>query len=127
MKKSEPLEPPPRSGTVFGEGAGQPAEVQHRWTFLTNHTHVLVVLAQDPDVVLREVAVMVGITERAVQRIIVDLEDAGYLIREKVGRQNRYIIRRDRPLRHPLESNHTIGELLELIIPNNSPSVPFNG
>jgi hypothetical protein len=87
----------------------------HRWTFLTNHSHVLFLLSQNPELVLREVAARVGITERAVQRIIVDLEEGGYLEWEKVGRQNRYRIRAERPLRHPVEAHRTIGELIALI------------
>jgi predicted ArsR family transcriptional regulator len=84
------------------------------WTFLTNHAHVLVLLSQNPSVVLREVAVRVRITERAVQRIIADLETGGFIEREKFGRQNRYRIRANQPLRHPNQSHHTIGELLAL-------------
>ncbi|MFO0866764.1 MAG: winged helix-turn-helix domain-containing protein [Gemmataceae bacterium] len=86
-----------------------------RWTFLTNHSHVLIVLARNPTMVLREVASQVGITERAVQRIIADLEGEGILSREKVGRQNHYAISASRPLRHPVESHRTIGDLLEAI------------
>jgi hypothetical protein len=85
------------------------------WTFLTNHTHVLMLLWQNPSLVLREVALHVGITERAVQRIIADLEAGGFIDREKIGRQNRYRIRADHPLRHPIEAHRTIGELLALI------------
>lgn len=85
------------------------------WTFLTNHSHVLVLLSRNPSVVLREVAVKVGITERAVQRIIADLEAGGVIEREKVGRQNHYLIRADQPLRHAITSRQTIGELLALI------------
>jgi predicted transcriptional regulator len=85
------------------------------WTFLTNHGHVLVLLSRNPSLVLREVALQVGITERAVQRIIADLEASGFIEREKIGRQNHYRIRADRPLRHPNESHRTIGELLALI------------
>lgn len=92
-----------------------PTRDEHRWTFLTNHSHVLLVLASDPSLVLREVAHRVGITERAVQRIVADLEDEGFLERERVGRQNRYFVNVDRPLRHPLEAHHTIGELISLI------------
>jgi predicted transcriptional regulator len=86
-----------------------------RWTFLTNHSHVLILLAQHPALVLREVAVQVGITERAVQRIILDLEKAGFLVREKVGRQNHYRIRTNLALRHPIEAHRTIGDLVGLI------------
>jgi len=87
-----------------------------QWTFLTNHTHVLVALSQNPFLVLREVAVLVGITERAVQRIIADLETAGIIERLKVGRQNRYRIRTQKPLRHAVTCHRTIGELLTLLI-----------
>lgn len=86
-----------------------------RWTFLTNHAHVLAVLDSDPEIVLRQVAVRVGITERAVQRIIQDLEEGGFIKRERVGRQNRYRVRKGRPLRHPIEGHLTIGDLLNLI------------
>ncbi len=86
-----------------------------RWTFLTNHAHVLAVLDSNPEIVLRQVAVLVGITERAVQRIIQDLEEGGFVKRERVGRQNRYRVRKGRSLRHPIEAHRTIGDLLNLI------------
>ncbi|WP_372718640.1 helix-turn-helix transcriptional regulator [Novipirellula sp.] len=86
-----------------------------RWNFLTNHAHVLIVLYSHPDMVLREVALRVGITERGVQRIIQDLEDEGFLRREKVGRKNHYQVLTDESLRHPLEAHRTIGDLLKLI------------
>lgn len=86
-----------------------------RWTFLTNHSHVLVLLHNEPDIVLRQVAIEVGITERAVQRIIQDLESGGVLERERIGRRNRYKVLVDRPLRHAIESHRNIGDLLALI------------
>lgn len=86
-----------------------------KWTFLTNHAHVLILLAQDSSMVLREVAIRIGITERAVQRIIADLEEGGFIEREKVGRQNQYRISAKQPLRHPIESHRTIGDLLQMI------------
>jgi DNA-binding MarR family transcriptional regulator len=86
-----------------------------RWTFLTNHTHVLAVLHSDPQLVLRQVAVRVGITERAVQRIIQELEEGGFITREKVGRQNRYKVLSNQSLRHPIEAHRNIGDLLRLI------------
>lgn len=86
-----------------------------KWTFLTNHAHVLAVLHSDPEMVLREVAVEVGITERAVQKILHDLEEGGFVERERVGRQNRYKVRTQKPLRHPIEAHRKIGELLKLI------------
>jgi hypothetical protein len=84
------------------------------WTFLTNHSHVLIILSRNPSLVLRMVALQVRITERAVQRIIADLEAGGFIEREKIGRQNHYRIRVDQPLRHPIESDRTIGDLLAL-------------
>jgi len=87
----------------------------HHWTFLSNHSHVLILLAKNSSLVLREVAWQVGITERAVQRIIADLEAGGIIERLKVGRQNHYHIQMDKPLRHPVESHRTIGQLLALI------------
>lgn len=91
----------------------QPPPEAH-WTFLTNHTHVLVLLARNPLAVLREVALEVGITERAVQRIVADLERGGFIQKERVGRQNQYRIDPQRKLRHPIESHRAIGDLLEL-------------
>lgn len=86
-----------------------------RWTFLTNHAHVLTVLDSDPNLTLREVAVRVGITERAVQRIVLELEQSGFLEREKVGRQNQYKVLKHQPLRHPIEAHRSIGDLLTMI------------
>lgn len=86
-----------------------------RWTFLTNHSHVLVLLDADEPPVLREVALRIGITERAVQRIIQDLEEGGFIERERVGRRNRYRVMRDQQLRHSIESHRTIGDLLDLV------------
>lgn len=85
------------------------------WTFLTNHAHVLILLRAEPDLVLREVAIRVGITERAVQGIVQDLEEEGFVRRKKVGRKNRYDVLTDKALRHPIESHRTIGDLLKLI------------
>lgn len=82
------------------------------WTFFTNHGHVLVCLAGGPDLRTRDVAELVGITERSAQAIIGDLVDAGYVTRTKEGRRNRYEVHGDIPLRHPLEQDHTVGELL---------------
>jgi len=85
------------------------------WTFFTNHGHVLVCLAGDPDLRTRDVAEMVGITERSAQAIIGDLVEAGYVTRIKEGRRNRYVVHGDVALRHPLECDHTVGELLEAL------------
>ncbi|MEM1223443.1 MAG: winged helix-turn-helix domain-containing protein [Verrucomicrobiota bacterium] len=86
------------------------------WTFFSNHAHVMLCLVQNPEQPLREVAMAVGITERAVQRIVSDLEDAGYIQRERVGRQNHYIINQNIPMRHELEAHCTIGELLDTLV-----------
>ena len=95
---------------------GRMAEVQPvSWTFLTNHAHVLLCIRRDDEVRLRDVAAMVGITERAVQKIVSDLAEEGYLKVERVGRRNRYRVQGRRPLRHRLEHNHDIGELLEVL------------
>jgi DNA-binding MarR family transcriptional regulator len=85
------------------------------WTFLTNHAHVLVCLARDSELRQRDLAAQVGITEGAVQVILNDLEAGGYVTRERVGRRNRYTLVLDLPLRHPLESHHTVGEIIELL------------
>ncbi len=95
--------------------AGSTESTAARWTFLTNHSHVLILISRNPDAVLRQVAIRVGITERAVQRIIADLEEAGILEREKVGRQNHYRIIADKPLRHSVEAHRTIADLLSLM------------
>ena len=94
---------------------GVAATAGTQWTFLTNHSHVLILLARHPAIVLREVAAQVGITERAVQRIIADLEAGNFIEREKVGRQNRYRIMHTKSLRHPIESHRSIGDLLMLL------------
>jgi len=85
------------------------------WTFLTNHAHVLLCIARDPEVRMRDVATMVGVTERAVQRIVADLEEAGYLRRERTGRQNHYEVCDTLPLRHPLESDCEVSALIALV------------
>jgi DNA-binding MarR family transcriptional regulator len=86
------------------------------WTFLSNHGHVLVCLARSPDARLRDVAQAVGITERAVQKIVSDLEDAGVVDRARDGRRNRYRLHAERPLRHPIEAHRTVGALLAMVL-----------
>ena len=85
------------------------------WTFLTNHGHVLVCVAQNPDIRISTIADLVGIGERAAHRIVSDLVEGGYLLRKKEGRRNVYSVDYSRHLRHPLESEHTIGELFDAI------------
>jgi len=85
------------------------------WTFLSNHTHVLVCLAGSEEPTVRDIATQVGITERAVMRILSDLEAGGVLERERDGRRNRYRINAKIPLRHSLEQHCTIGDILALV------------
>lgn len=85
------------------------------WTFLSNHAHVLVCVAQEPEIRIRDIASRVGITERAASSIVADLEADGYLTRERVGRNNHYQLHPSLPLRHPLEQHRRIGDLLELL------------
>ena len=87
-----------------------------RWDFLTNHAHVLVCVARDPGIRLRDIAVAVGITERAAHRIVSELVDEGYVLRERQGRRNRYQVRSKLPLRHPLAGESEVGDLLEALI-----------
>ncbi len=84
------------------------------WTFLSNHAHVLIVLATDSDLRMREIAARVGITERAVQRIIGELTEAGYLETIREGRRNRYRIHPERTLRHPIEAHRKVVDLIRL-------------
>lgn len=87
------------------------------WTFLTNHSHVLLCLSRAPELRLRDVAVQVGITERAAQRIVRELSAAGYLEIVKEGRRNRYRVHGDLPLRHPVTQGVRIDDLLSLARP----------
>ena len=86
------------------------------WSFLTNHAHTLVCLARNPDQTLREVANSIGVTERAVQRIVSDLEQAGVLTRHRLGRRNRYEIHTDVPMVNPGEDQCEVGDLLKVML-----------
>lgn len=90
------------------------------WTFLTNHGHVMVCVATDPDSRISDIAARVGIGERAAQSILNDLVEGGYLTRERVGRRNRYEVNPELALRHPLEADHQVGELLAALTPARS-------
>ncbi|MEU6237497.1 helix-turn-helix domain-containing protein [Kitasatospora sp. NPDC047058] len=87
-----------------------------QWTFLTNHARVLVQIARDPGIRVRDIATRCLLTERAVQRIIVDLEQAGYLSHERHGRTNRYSIIEGKQLRHPADAGPTVSELLSILL-----------
>ncbi len=90
------------------------------WTFLSNHGHVFLTIAADPEVRLRDIAVRVGITERAVQLIVADLVAGGYIVREKVGRRNRYDIINGRKFRHPAEQFAPLDEFLAIFYDSKS-------
>jgi predicted ArsR family transcriptional regulator len=85
------------------------------WHFVTSHTQVLLCIQRNPNVRLRDVAETVGITERATQRIVTDLVEAGYVTRERVGRRNHYVLNRNIRMRHPSQFEHEIGELLDVL------------
>ena len=91
-----------------------------RWTFITNHGHVLLAIARDPRSTLREIADAVRITERAAFRIIDELATEGYITKRKVGRCNVYEIHANRPLRHPLEEHEHVGALIRLVTPSRA-------
>ena len=100
-----------KSAVADQKEAGPPS-----WTFLTNYAHVLLCLAREPEMLMRDVATAVGITERAVQRIVAELEADGYLVRTRDGRRNRYEIRPKMALRHPIEKHETVASLLALVL-----------
>jgi predicted transcriptional regulator len=85
------------------------------WTFVTNHTRVLLAIAHDPDARLRDIAAIVGVTERAAQRIVADLIEEGYITRERVGRRNHYAVNPDLKLRHPAQRDQDVGTLLDVL------------
>ena len=90
------------------------------WTFLTNYSHVLLAISKTPGIKVREIAELVGVTERAVLKIISELSDAGFISIEKIGRENRYSVTSDVPLRPPLEQHRTVSELLEMLSSDDS-------
>jgi len=104
-----------KSGSKSGHGSVARRGAAH-WNFLSNHAHVLLCIASDPTMRLRDVAQRVGITERAVQRIVAHLVDAGYLSRNRSGRRNLYHVHAAMPLRDPLLAHHQIKELLTLVM-----------
>jgi MarR family protein len=88
---------------------------QGSWTLLTAHGRALVAIAQDPDARMRDLAEVVGVTERTVQAIVGDLEAAGYVSHTRVGRRNRYTVDQSRPFRHQAQDGHLVGPLLDLL------------
>lgn len=90
------------------------------WSFLTNHAKILVCIAQDPGIRLRDIGDEVGITERAAHRIVTELAEAGYISRERSGRRNRYTIQADLPLRDRVAPEQKIGDLLAILVKQRS-------
>jgi predicted transcriptional regulator len=90
-------------------------EPQRQWTFVTNYTQVLLAIAQDSDARLRDIALRVGITERATQRIVADLIEAGYVTRSRVGRRNHYQVNSELKMRHPSQRDQDVGTLLDVL------------
>ena len=89
------------------------------WSFLTNHARVLVCIAHDPGVRLRDIATTLGITERSAYGVVTDLTEGGYVVKEKDGRRNRYQIQTHLPLRETITQERTIGELLDVLVETN--------
>lgn len=92
------------------------------WSFLTNHARALVCIAHDPGVRLREIAVALDITERSAYAIVTDLAEAGYVVKEKDGRRNRYQIQGHLPLRESVARERTIGEVLDVLVKASEPA-----
>lgn len=106
----------PRSGPPTVQTPPTTPARAHGWTFLTNHAHVLFCLAEDGEIRMRDLAARVGITERAVARILDELEEAGYVTRDRQGRRNRYVVHGHAHLRHPIEAHRTVDELVALVL-----------
>lgn len=86
------------------------------WTFLTHHAHVLLSVAHNNDATVRDIAAVVGISTRSAVSILNDLEESGYLERERRGRRNHYVLHPDRPLRHPSNAAHTVDDLIRALL-----------
>jgi DNA-binding IclR family transcriptional regulator len=89
------------------------------WSFLTNHARALLCIANDPGIRLREIAATLGVTERSAYGIVTDLAEAGYVVKEKDGRRNRYEIQAHLPMRESISRERTIGEVLGLLLDAN--------
>ena len=107
--------PAPTTWKTYDRRMQSEGSTRSAWTFFTNHAHVLIAVSREPELRQRDISDLVGITEGAVQRILHELEDAGYLHRERVGRRNRYQVAADRPLRHSLEGGHTVADILDSV------------
>ena len=103
-----------RRMVISSETSSASADDDRHWTLLTNHGRILLLIAQEPDVRIRDLAAAAGITERSAQTIVTDLEHAGYITKERSGRRNVYTVNRKQPFRHQAESGHKVGELIDL-------------
>jgi predicted ArsR family transcriptional regulator len=86
-----------------------------QWRFITSHGSVLLQVARSPDATVREIAESAGLTERQAHRVLADLAEEGYIVRERIGRRNRYRVNKERPMKHPAVADHQIGELLSAL------------
>jgi len=116
--------PVPSNMTLISRIASLVRTVEPRWTFLTNHARVLLCIAEDPGVRLREIGERVGIMERAAHRLVRELDDAGYVSRERHGRRNRYAINPNLHLPEPLARRQRVGDLLAVLTKPGSWSTP---
>lgn len=99
-----------------------PGETAPRWDFLTNHAHVLLCVSADSGIRLRDIAAAVGVTERSAHKVLSELVEDGYVLRERRGRRNRYKVKPEQPLRHPLVREREVGELLEALLRPERPA-----
>lgn len=106
---------------ILEQVAERAGETPPRWDFLTNHAHVLLCVSQDSGIRLRDIAAAVGITERSAHKVLSELVEEGYVLRERHGRRNRYKIKPELPLRHPLVQEREVGELLEVLMRPETP------
>jgi hypothetical protein len=107
--------------TIGATAARTRARDQSRWTFLTIHLHALACLARGPELRIRDIADLIGITERATVQILNQLEASGYVTKTRVGRRNHYTVHGEPPLRHPMHNGRQVGELLRVIEPEIPP------
>jgi DNA-binding MarR family transcriptional regulator len=105
----------------INQAIAAPVETAPRWDFLTNHAHVLLCISRDSGIRLRDIAAAVGITERSAHKVLSELVEDGYVLRERRGRRNRYKVKPEQPLRHPLVREREVGELLEALLRPESP------
>ncbi|MFI6900550.1 helix-turn-helix transcriptional regulator [Nonomuraea sp. NPDC050394] len=115
---------PPVTARADRGSTMQPGSQIPAWTFLTHHARVLLEIARNPEVRLREIAVEIGITERTVQTIVNDLHEAGYLTRQRVGRHNRYTLNTDQHLRYPTEADLPVRRLIDMFSERDLPTGP---